>query len=280
MTELQRTIWTSAMPTLVLVNERMQNLTGLTELTVENHAEAISSRRARDLADIEKIVRYIEPLEPFRQDSELLSVVTGVRASSSVSEDDAKSVGETILKDMEAKDIDKYVFRRMEKAVTMAERSSVVIDSERVMVDPALIFQRLAAVASTSGSDLNEVLSFELCSFPPSLFSSFEVMRTADKASLTNALMKIKGLDGPVTLPTSQRVLDGGWLVQKIPWTAGSTYSEVAGSYVDYVTRHFGQAAVVFDSYTDTPTTKNCTQLKRTKGHGLVVSNEFNSLLT
>ncbi|XP_065557765.1 uncharacterized protein LOC136025712 [Artemia franciscana] len=218
MTELQRTIWTSAMPTLVLVNERMQNLTGLAELAVENHAEAISSRRARDLEDIEKIVRYIEPLEPFRQDLELLSVVTGVRASSSVNADDAKSVEEYILKDMEAKDIDKYVFRRKEKAVTMAERTSVVIDSERVMVDPALILQRLAAVASTSGSDLNEVLSFELCSFPPSLFSSFEVMRTAEKAALTNALMKIEELDGPETLPTSQRVLDGGWLVHKIPF--------------------------------------------------------------
>ncbi|XP_065557627.1 uncharacterized protein LOC136025525 [Artemia franciscana] len=189
MTELQRTIWTSAMPTLVLVNERMQNLTGLAELIAENHAEAISSRRARDLADIEKIVRYIEPLELFRQDSELLSVVTGVRGASPVNTDDVKSVGETILKDMEAKDIDKYVFRRKEKAVTMAERSSVVIDSERVMVDPVLISQRLAAVASPSGSDLNEVLSFELCSYPPSLFSLFEVMRTADKASLTNALM-------------------------------------------------------------------------------------------
>ena len=128
------------MPTLVLVKERIQNLTGVAELTVENHAEAISSRRARDLADIEKIVRYIEPLEPFKQDSQLLSLVTGVRAWSSVNADDAKSVGETILKDMEAKNIDKYVFRRKEKAVTMAEKSSVVIDSERVMVDPALIF--------------------------------------------------------------------------------------------------------------------------------------------
>lgn len=155
------------------------------------------------------------------------------------------NLGKTILKDMEAKDIDKYVFRRKEKAVNMAEKSSVVINSERVMVDPALIFQRLAAVASNSGSDLNEVLSFELCTFPPSLFSSFEVMRTADKASLTNVPMKTEGLKGRMTLPSSQRVLDSGWLVHKIPWTAVSTYSEMAGSYVDYVTRHFGQAAVV-----------------------------------
>ena len=39
--------------------------------------------QARDQVDIEKTVRYIEPLESFRQDSQLLNVVTGVSASSS-----------------------------------------------------------------------------------------------------------------------------------------------------------------------------------------------------
>ena len=125
---------------------------------------------------------------------------------------------------------------------------------------------------------MNDVLSFEVFSFPPSFFSSFEVTRTADKASLTNTLMKIEGVDGPVTLPTSQRVLDGGWLVHKIPRTVGSTYSEVAGSYVDYVTRHFGQAAVVFDSYTDTPTTKNCIQQKRTKSLSCPTTEFFHNM--
>jgi hypothetical protein len=105
----------------------MQKLTGLVELTIESHEEVISSRRARDMANIEKIVRYIDPLEPFRQESQLFNVVTGVHASSSVNARDAKSVGETILKGMEAKNIDKYVFRRKEKAVTIAEKSSVVI---------------------------------------------------------------------------------------------------------------------------------------------------------
>ena len=121
----------------------------------------------------------------------------------------------------------------------------MVIDSERVMVNPALIFQRLAAVACTSGSDLNEVLSFELCSVLPYLFSSFEMKKTDNKVSLTNTMMKIEELDGPMTLPNSQRVLDGGWLVHKIPWTAGCTHSEMVGSSVDYVTRHLAQAVVV-----------------------------------
>ena len=73
----------------------------------------------------------------------------------------------------------------------------------------------------------------------------YEIVQSAIEIVLTNAQMKIEGLYGPVTLPTSQKVLDGDWLVQKIPWTPGSTYSEVAGFYVDYVTRHFGQAVVV-----------------------------------
>ena len=61
MSKLQQIIWKSAMPTFIFVNERMQHKTRLEELTFENHAEAISSRKDRDLLDIEKIVRYIEP---------------------------------------------------------------------------------------------------------------------------------------------------------------------------------------------------------------------------
>ena len=94
MTELQQTIWTSATPTLVLVNKRRLSMTGHVELTIENYAEVVSSRKARDLVDIEKINWYIEPVESFRQDSQLLNMVTGVRTSSSVSVDGAKPVEE------------------------------------------------------------------------------------------------------------------------------------------------------------------------------------------
>jgi len=104
----------------------MQNQTGFAELTVENNAEALSSRKARDLENTEKIVRYIKSLEPCGDDSKLLNVVTGVHASLSVNVAEEKSVGEKILKDMEAKKIHKYVFRRTEKAVAMAENTSVV----------------------------------------------------------------------------------------------------------------------------------------------------------
>ena len=48
------------MPTLVLINEWMQNLTGLAELAIENHTEAMSLRRARDLANIKKVENLIQ----------------------------------------------------------------------------------------------------------------------------------------------------------------------------------------------------------------------------
>ena len=120
MTELQQPIWTCLL--LVFVNERMQNVTGLSELTIENHAKMISLRRARDLTDIKRIFRYIKPLEPKRKDSKLLIVVTGVHMSLSVSAHNDKSVVEVILKDMEAKDTEKYVSTKNEKAVTMTEK--------------------------------------------------------------------------------------------------------------------------------------------------------------
>ena len=109
------------------------------------------------------------------------------------------------------------------------------IDSELKVVDSAPIFQLTVAEASTSGSDLKGIVSFELFTSPPSLFSLLKLIRTANKAPLTNALMKSGGIDGPVTFSTSQRVLNGVWLVHKILFTAKSTHSEVAGYYADYI---------------------------------------------
>ena len=74
------------------------------------------------------------------------------------------------------------------------------------MAYTALILQHLVTVASTSGYDFTKVLLLELFTFPSLLFRSFEVMMTTDKAPLTNVLMNNKGLDGPLTLSTSQRV--------------------------------------------------------------------------
>ena len=42
-------------------------------------------------------------------------------------------------------------------------------------------------------------------------------------------------------------VLDGGALLQHIPWKKGATYSEILSMYTEYVIKKYGQAIIVFD---------------------------------
>ena len=43
--------------------------------------------------------------------------------------------------------------------------------------------------------------------------------------------------------------MDGGALLQCIPWSCGSTYGNICHQYTEYVTRKYKDAIVVFDGY-------------------------------
>ena len=52
-------------------------------------------------------------------------------------------------------------------------------------------------------------------------------------------------------------VLDGGFLLQCIPWTrgrGGGTYREICTVYTDYMVKKYGEAIVVFDGYGESST--------------------------
>ena len=63
----------------------------------------------------------------------------------------------------------------------------------------------------------------------------------------------LPGITGPVNF-----VLDGGALLQRIPWSRGSLYKDIFKSYSEYVTRKYGEAVIVFDGY-EGPSTKDMT---------------------
>ena len=44
-------------------------------------------------------------------------------------------------------------------------------------------------------------------------------------------------------------MLDGGALLQRIPWEKGAIFKEICTTYTEYVTRKYGNAIVVFDGY-------------------------------
>ena len=62
-----------------------------------------------------------------------------------------------------------------------------------------------------------------------------------------------------------QFVLDGGSLLQCIPWTRGATYKEICTVYTEYISRKFGEAIIVFDRY-DGSSTKDMVHIRRAKG--------------
>jgi hypothetical protein len=52
-------------------------------------------------------------------------------------------------------------------------------------------------------------------------------------------------------------------IIHWIPWPRAATYSNVCALYVDYVTRKYGNAVVLFDGYEHGPSTKDATHLRR-----------------
>ena len=65
---------------------------------------------------------------------------------------------------------------------------------------------------------------------------------------------------------TVHYVLDGGALLHRIPWTKGATYDQICEQYSAYVIKKYGKATVVFDGYSDTPSTKDCAHMRRSRG--------------
>ena len=69
--------------------------------------------------------------------------------------------------------------------------------------------------------------------------------READKPVLAEAIWKLvgpgPGSDTAVNIPSDVRyVIDGGALLQRIPWTKGETFESVCQRYVHYVCSKYG----------------------------------------
>ena len=110
---------------------------------------------------------------------------------------------------------------------------------------------------------------YELCSHPSSLFDAGGLLREANKSVLADAIWKRLGDTTNHVLNNCNYVLDGGSLLQSIPWKVGSIYDEICTTYyVDYVSNRFGvNATVVFDGSSEDHTTKDMTHNRRSHGN-------------
>lgn len=268
MTELQRVTWLLSMPKCSEINNAMQELTGVSHFTSEQHKDTTETRIDRDNSDIQKLVGYLRNRNPFTGDLTLRNIATGVTAVSVVNVDNAYDVGMKILKKMHGKRVTQFIFRRNDQAVTLASKYAVNIKGEVVQVPAELLFQRYV-VAARNIEEIGNIFKYELCTHPPALFDKFG-MRMSRKSALADAMWtKLNDCETARKTDTTQFVLDGGSLLQRLPWPPTESYSNIANIYVKYVQAKYGSFStlIVFDGYKDGPTTKDITHQRRSKGH-------------
>uniref|UniRef100_A0A8C4Q7P4 HTH OST-type domain-containing protein n=1 Tax=Eptatretus burgeri TaxID=7764 RepID=A0A8C4Q7P4_EPTBU len=136
------------------------------------------------------------------------------------------------------------------------------------IINPALLFQRCLVLWKTGNLSLEDVMSYELSTFPPALFEAKEIFRKADKSQLAHAVAEFSSKQSNKTVMdsiplTEHYVLDGGSLVHRLPWKMGDSYGAIARSYGNFTKRHYGKATVVFDGYSEGPSIKDNTHQRR-----------------
>ena len=136
-------------------------------------------------------------------------------------------IGENVLE---------HTFKRKSLAVTLGSQTAVMIQGEAVQVDPQLLFQRLSIVAC-NGDDAAEAFRYVVCSYTPALFEFPQLLSQANKASLADAMWDIVKESQPESAPKLDVhcIVDGGALLQRLPWRRGYLFETICQMYVDYV---------------------------------------------
>ena len=76
----------------------------------------------------------------------------------------AKDVGQVIIDSMVGKSIYELSFEWKRQDITLAPRTSVIINNEPVQVDPQLMVQRLCAIATReTNENPTSLFKYELC---------------------------------------------------------------------------------------------------------------------
>ena len=235
MDEIQRLIWLLGMPACAQVNFAMQTLTGVCYQTSEQHKEMGQSRKNRDMRDTYRLFNALKLWNLFAPDMSLRGLVNGLTATDSVNVDKAQQVGQNILKSMVGKNIQDFSFQCKQQAVTLGIKTAVKINDDHIQVDPQLLFQRLSIIANNEDNPA-DTFKWELATYPSALFESPVLLREANKPTLADAMWDIVKDSQPGAIPASnvKFIVDGGALLQRLPWPQGKSFDEICKMYIEY----------------------------------------------
>ena len=262
-------LWLLSMPACGEVHKALQEVTVLSQPDGDAvHKDISQSRLKRDAKDLQTVLDYLQERKPFTQNSkELHSLSSGIVGEGSVNVDSAKTIGDAILISMVGKSVSQHKFVKKDQVCTLASSVYVSCEGEKIEINPQQLYQRLI-VAGIGNIQLTELFQYELCSYPSSLFDSKLLMRLPDKADLQNGLVKkipaCVVSDQPLDMLEVMYVVDGGAMLQRIPWPKSTSYFNLCKLYIQFIQRHYQRVLVVFDGYGCDPSTKDETHERRT----------------
>lgn len=211
------------------------------------------------MQDIEKISSWFAKHPPFLDFARVVSISSGVIGEENVNCHTAYSVGSSAFSSSTNKRYGDVKVKRSEgvKLLTL-ETSSISKESKGVVVDPLALFNRLSLMRATD-EEWKDYLKYELSPLPPSLFDTGGMHKTA-KSTLYKIFQTSNNLKD---FSKCHFVIDGGFLLHRIPWPLNQTYEHIYKLYMDYIERHYSKnCTVVFDGY-DLEDIKQCERDRR-----------------
>ena len=227
-----------------------------TKLELLSHKEENPARVKSDGKDRKNIRNKLEvsidPLDPTDHPQEIVNIVSGRIAPSSVNVDKSVEIGKAQMVLFEENWPAGFNTPIPKQTVTMDVAKKSVRVGDKHVYDVNLIYSRVLGLQQTRSINLSDVLKHELAPVPTSMFKDDGEMRIATTKSEFKKKLQV-GVSSRSVDKVDATVIDGCALLWSVHWPEKGTVKDYADNFFGYVMRKAAGSDVylTFDRYYD-----------------------------
>ena len=201
--------------------------------TSDQHKEVSHARKERDKKDITSILSFLTDRNPFLDDSSLRNIDTGTTADSRVNADRTKEIGTNIIQSMSGQNIVNFTFKISQQVITLSTKNQYQTRwrTNSFFFNASQQLQIHFLKIHQTSLNMNSVV-FHLLFLIHAVFlwKHTSLLWQMQSGALGTVVLRKR-------MTNVHYVLDGGSLLQRIPWTKGDLFSTTCMTYVNYVTQ-------------------------------------------
>ena len=227
-----------------------------TSVEVSSHKEENPARVKSDGKDRQNIRAKLEmstdPLDPNDHPDEIMNIVSGRIAPSSVNVDKSVEIGKAQMVLFEENWPSGFYATIPKQIVTMAVTLKSVRVGDNIVYDVNLVYSRVLGVQQTRSINLTDVLKHELAPIPTSMFKDDGEMRIATTKSDLKKKLEV-AVSSRTVDNVDVTVIDGCALLWSVHWPEKGTVKDYVDNICEYLMRKVVHSDVylTFDRYYD-----------------------------